>query len=54
MVALEDHQLEQSPRDPSPVEHDLTEYELFRKHCVDHNWNLEGDMWVDVPGLSVD
>ena len=38
------------PREPFECDPGLTDWELFRKHCLDEDYNLEGDLWCDVSG----
>ncbi|CAK9055151.1 unnamed protein product [Durusdinium trenchii] len=39
--------LEVKPREPFECDPGLTDWELFRKHCLDEDYNLEGDLWCD-------
>ena len=35
------------PREPCTVDFTKTDWELFRAHCVDQDYNLLGDLWHD-------
>ena len=41
----------EGPREEHQVSLQLTDFELFKRHCVDDQWNLLGDLWVDVTCL---
>ena len=49
LTAVADKTFYPEPRDDGfRIDHTRTDWELFRKHCLDEDYNLVGDMWVDV------
>lgn len=49
LTAVTDKTFYPEPRDEGrPIDHARTDWELFRKHCLDQDYNLVGDMWVDA------
>ena len=48
MTALRSHDFQPDPIDPFPVDGGLTDWELFRKYCLNEDYYLVGDLWVDV------
>ena len=49
LTAVTDRTFYPEPRDEGrPIDHTRTDWELFRKHCLDQDYNLVGDMWVDA------
>ena len=49
LTAVTDKTFYPEPRDEGrPIDHTRTDWELFRKHCLDQDYNLVGDMWVDA------
>lgn len=48
LKAVIDEQALQPPRSSADVNLDLSDWELFRRHCLDPDYRLLGDMWCDV------
>ena len=48
MTALCTEEFSKEPRESFRASPRLTDYELFMKHCVDAEFNLLGDMWLDA------
>ena len=49
LTAVTDRTFYPEPRDEGrPIDYTRTDWELFRKHCLDQDYNLVGDMWVDA------
>ena len=54
LTAVTDKTFYPEPRDEGrPIDHTRTDWELFRKHCLDEDYNLVGDMRVDAAWLRL-